>query len=215
MSESFTHMGQNTSFTYTCGDRARGTHAPIGKAEAPLTSWKASSTLKTGLMTFKPKCPATAWGIGNAPRDLEMTKRRSNDGAGTDHPETSRIGDEARRRTPSKTMGLPIGIGKAARARTARLRIGAGRQSSANDHDVAHIRDAPSSLTGTGHHCTSKPKARGLCCDNPGAKPKIMVFRAMTNIPEKLPVIQAEIDLLQTYWGAILDVIAANDNDPD
>jgi len=44
---------------------------------------------------------------------------------------------------------------------------------------------------------------------------KTKTCRVVTNIPEKLPVIQAEIDLLQTYWAAILDVIAANDNDPD
>jgi hypothetical protein len=49
----------------------------------------------------------------------------------------------------------------------------------------------------------------------PEAPAKGPVCRIVTNIPGQIPVLSAEIALLETYWGAILDLMAANDNEPD
>jgi hypothetical protein len=62
-------------------------------------------------------------------------------------------------------------------------------------------------------HCHSA-RPGGFACDNPRTR-KGPVCRIVTNIPQHIPVLAAEVALLETYWGAILDLMAANDNDPD
>ena len=64
-------------------------------------------------------------------------------------------------------------------------------------------------------HCRAANPAKGLTCDNPARNPRQGVVRILTNLPDKIPVLSGEIALLETYWGAILDLMAANDNDAD
>lgn len=45
--------------------------------------------------------------------------------------------------------------------------------------------------------------------------PARAVAQILTNLPERIPVLSGEIALLKTYWGAILDLMLANDNDAD
>ena len=59
-------------------------------------------------------------------------------------------------------------------------------------------------------------KADGTRRTPPGGHPtRRGVPRILTNLPEKIPVLTGEIALLETYWAAILDVMAANDNEAD
>lgn len=57
--------------------------------------------------------------------------------------------------------------------------------------------------------------AIGFTCDSPSPPSKQVVARILTSLPERIPVLPGEIALLETYWGAILDLMAANDNDAD
>ncbi len=47
-----------------------------------------------------------------------------------------------------------------------------------------------------------------------GARKTWEPILVITNLPDSLPILPAEIALLETYWGAILDLMAVNDNEP-
>lgn len=68
---------------------------------------------------------------------------------------------------------------------------------------------------GVRRHCREAETAKGLTCDNPDSPPNRDAVRILTNLPEIVPVLPGEIALLETYWGAILDLMAANDNDAE
>ena len=86
-------------------------------------------------------------------------------------------------------------------------------------------------LVGCGDDSTAKPTASsgGSTTTTGGTTPAVGasptaaapqvtkggISRILTNLPEQIPVLSGEIALLQTYWGAILGLIAANDNDPE
>jgi len=78
----------------------------------------------------------------------------------------------------------------------------------------ARIR-AKSGAAGVRRPSPGAETAIGLTCDSPSPPSQQVVARILTNLPEKLPVLPGEIALLETYWGAILDLMAANDNDAD
>jgi hypothetical protein len=95
-------------------------------------------------------------------------------------------------------------------------RIRAENAPAQNDNGPARIR-AEQPPIGIHRHCSgvNSVKSRGFACDMPEAPAKGPVCRIVTNIPGQIPVLSAEIALLETYWGAILDLMAANDNEPD
>jgi len=64
-------------------------------------------------------------------------------------------------------------------------------------------------------HCRAAETPKKLTCDNAVRKPYEGTVRILTNLPDKIPVLSGEIALLETYWGAILDLMAANDNDAE
>ncbi len=68
---------------------------------------------------------------------------------------------------------------------------------------------------GVRKHCRAADTAKGFTCDSPARKPRQGTVRILTNLPDKIPVLSGEIALLETYWGAILDLMAANDNDAE
>lgn len=56
---------------------------------------------------------------------------------------------------------------------------------------------------------------QGRICSDPAQPPHRAAPRILTNLPAKIPVLTGEIALLETYWVAMLDLMAANDNEPD
>lgn len=71
------------------------------------------------------------------------------------------------------------------------------------------------SLVGVQTHCPTCTAPRELRCDNPSPKLPRGALRILTDIPSAVAVLDSEIALLETHWGAILDLMAANDNNPD
>ncbi len=173
--------------------------------------------LKTGFPTCKPKSPATAWGIGNALWKTPMSKRASDTPPYKRKPPVRspiraaavtgdallsaslRIGDTAQ---PSKRPPAPIRV-------TPPLNDNIAPPAAPR----ALIREEPIHQ-GVRKQCRAADTSKGVTCDNPAQKPH-QGIRILTNLPDKIPVLPGEIALLETYWGAILDLMAANDNDAE
>lgn len=142
-------------------------------------------------------------------------------------PDTASATREPVAETPLRADAVTVDTPQAAFPRiraTARppkpapARIGATPPLNDNTADAAApcapIRAEPVRQGVRRHSCESE-KANGLTCDNPGRKSDQGIVRILTNLPEKIPVLPGEIALLETYWGAILDLMAANDNEAD
>ena len=78
----------------------------------------------------------------------------------------------------------------------------------------ARIRAKPGHQ-GVRKHCGAADTAKEFTCDSPARSPRQGSVRILTNLPDKIPILSGEIALLETYWGAILDLMAANDNDAE
>lgn len=68
---------------------------------------------------------------------------------------------------------------------------------------------------GVRKHCGAADTAKEFTCDSPARSPRQGSVQILTNLPDNIPVLSGEIALLETYWGAILDLMAANDNDAE
>jgi hypothetical protein len=97
-----------------------------------------------------------------------------------------------------------------------RIRIRKAAPAPANDNPNSRIR-IEKSLSGIHRHCADGQLGgrKGLVCESVLSPAQFNSCRMVTNIPGQIPVLTGEVALIETYWGAILDIMTANDNEPN